>query len=178
MSVQLLLLQKSIYWSWVYCKITKVRSWIHLLSRALLLLPSNVWGETCPAHPCSLPPPHHGSSPGTNQTSLPAPPEPLSLHLSKETKSPTWKNKVWKNSRKWPISSGRGFGCLRSPSGAAVWDGGAGYGWGKGLLKGSCVWKHSCGLHVGTICWNIYYFACAKEYCHVVLVIPMVKIIK
>lgn len=64
MSVQLLLLQKSIYWSWVYCKITKVKSWIHLLSRALLLLPPSVWGGMCPACPCS--------SPGTNKPSLPA----------------------------------------------------------------------------------------------------------
>lgn len=58
MSVQLLLLQKSIYWSWVYCKFTKVKSWIHLLSRVLLLLPSSVWGEMSPAHPCpsSFPP--------------------------------------------------------------------------------------------------------------------------
>lgn len=36
------------------------------------------------------------SSSWHQQNFPPCPPESLSLHLSKETTSPTWKNKLWK----------------------------------------------------------------------------------
>lgn len=69
MSVQLLLLRKSIYWTWVYCKITKVKTWIHSASAALLLLPSRAW-ESRVLHTLPSASSHRCSSPDDGQASL------------------------------------------------------------------------------------------------------------
>lgn len=158
MSVQLLLLRKSIYWSWVYCKITKVKSWIRLVSRALLLLPSSVQGEMCPAHPCSLPPPHHGSSLSWHQQSFPP---CLAAHLSPSHCTSPRRPRVQPEKTNSEIKREmanflfQGFWLSQEPLTCCS------LGWGcriwlrKGLLEAAWVWKHSRGLHVWILCWKV-----------------------
>lgn len=156
MSVQLLLLRKSIYWTWVYCKITKVKTWISFSSHCFAASPFPCPGESSPAW-CPLYPVPSWWQPICSQWLLSHRPYlttylgSLPQDLSKEkTKSPTWKNKPWRQKIQ------RGNGPFPPPGflvvfmtlpWAAVWDGDAGYGQKKEQLKAALVGKPSCELH-------------------------------
>lgn len=117
MSVQLLLLRKSIYWTWVYCKITKVKTWINSASVALLLLPSHARERRVP----------QGSTlcliPTRALLSMRAKPPSVGETLPGVCLAgPLWgdresylKKQTLKKVRKWPVSSGRTFGCVYDP---------------------------------------------------------------
>lgn len=103
MSVQLLLLRKSIYWTWVYCKITKVKTWIsfgsHSFAASPFPCPLPAW---CPLYPVpSWWQPIRSQWLLSHRPYLTTYLGSLPLDVSKEeTKSPTWKNKPWRQKNK------------------------------------------------------------------------------
>ena len=140
MSVQLLLLPKSIYWTWVYCKITKVKTWIHLALVASPLLPSCAWESRVP-HSLALcllptmaplpmtakPPSVAGSLPGV----------PLAGPLREGDQESNLKKQTLKKRGNGPFPPPGFSVAFMTLPWATVWDGDAGYGqeWPKSSLS-------------------------------------------